>query len=288
MIDACRSFGVTAPDTLPNSGKWHELDIDGDPHGKGDARIRIFPDGEGGILYNWKTDEQQAFFFNGVDKLTPDQRAARQQAIAAARIRADEDMKLERQQAAKKAHAIFNDSSLAPEGHWYLKRKGIKPSGARLHGDALVIPLRADGEIQSLQFIAPDGGKKFLTGGRVAGCYFSIGNPKGAAALAICEGFATGASIHEATGHPVAVAFNAGNLGAVAKVMREKFPDMRLILCADDDWHTEGNPGIRKATEAALSVGGLLAVPAFGSGRPDSATDMNDMAALHGLECAFR
>ena len=283
MIDACRSIGVTAPDTLPNPGKWHELDIEGDPHGKGDARIKLFPDGEGGILYNWKTDEQQPFFANGVDKLTPEQRAARQQAIAAARIRADEDMKLERQQAAKKAQAIWEAAQPATE-HPYLTRKGIKASGAKLHGDALAIPLRADGEIQSLQFIAPDGSKKFLTGGRVSGCYFSIGNPKGAAALAICEGFATGASIHEATGHPVAVAFNAGNLWAVAKAMREKFPDMKLILCADDDQHTEGNPGIRKATEAALSVGGLLAVPAFSSDRPEGATDFNDMAALHGLE----
>ena len=212
LIDACRSIGVTAPDTLPNPGKWHELDIEGDPHGKGDARIKLFPDGEGGILYNWKTDEQQTFFANGVDKLTPEQRAARQQAIAAARIRADEDMKLERQQAAKKAQAIWEAAQPATK-HPYLTRKGIKASGTKLHGDALAIPLRSDGEIQSLQFIAPDGSKKFLTGGRVSGCYFSIGNPKGAAALVICEGFATGASIHEATGHPVWASARQGKAG---------------------------------------------------------------------------
>jgi putative DNA primase/helicase len=72
--------------------------------------------------------------------------------------------------------------------------------------------MRADGVLHSLQFIAADGIKRPLTGGRVAGCYFSIGNPKGAAALCICEGFATGASIHEATGYPVEVAFSAGNV----------------------------------------------------------------------------
>jgi putative DNA primase/helicase len=148
--------------------------------------------------------------------------------------------------------------------------------------------MRAVGEIQSLQFIAPDGDKRFLTGGRVSGCYFSIGNPKGAEAICIAEGFATGASIHEATGYPVAVGFNAGNLLAVAKVMREKFPEMRLILCGDDDVRTEGNPGIRKATEAALSVGGLLAIPDFGSDRPEGATDFNDMAQLCGTEAVER
>jgi putative DNA primase/helicase len=283
MIDACRSIGVTAPDTLPNPGKWHELDIEGDPHGKGDARIKLFPDGEGGILYNWKTDEQQTFFANGVDRMSQEQRVARQQEIAVARIRADEDMKLERQQAAEKSAAIWKEAKSVSE-HPYLTRKGIKPNGVKLHNDALVIPLRADGEIQSLQFIAPDGSKKFLTGGRVAGCYFSIGKLKDATALVICEGFATGASIHEATGHPVAVAFNAGNLLPVSKAMREKFPDLKIVLCADDDWKTPGNPGLTKATEAALSVGGLLAVPQFPGERPEKATDVNDLAQLHGLE----
>src|SRR3972149_2993227 len=103
----------------------------------------------------------------------------------------------------------------------YLVRKGIKASGGRLHNDALVIPVRGGGEIHSLQIIGPEGDKRFLTGGRVAGCYFSMGNPKGAAALCIAEGFATGATIHEATGYPVAVAFNAGNLRPVAMAMRE-------------------------------------------------------------------
>jgi putative DNA primase/helicase len=284
MNDACRSIGVTAPDTLPNPGKWIELDIEGDPHGKRDARIKLFPDGEGGILYNWKTGEQQTFFANGADKQTPEQRAAQRQAREALRIQADEELKQERARAASKARAIYNSASSAPEDCAYLTRKGIKPHGARLHGDSLVIPLYADGEIQSLQFIAPDGDKRFLTGGRVSGCYFSIGKPKGAKALAICEGFATGASIHEATGHPVAVAFNAGNLLAVAKTIREKFPDMGLILCADDDWKTSGNPGMAKATEAALSVGGLLAIPEFSGERPDKATDFNDMTQQRGPE----
>ncbi|MDS4015696.1 MAG: DUF3987 domain-containing protein [Candidatus Accumulibacter sp.] len=142
--------------------------------------------------------------------------------------------------------------------------------------------------MHSLQFIGADGDKRFLTGGRVTGCYFRIGNVQGAAALCVAEGFATGASIHEATGYPVAVAFNAGNLPAIAQAMRAKFPDLPVILCADDDYRTEGNPGMTKATEAVRAVGGLLAVPDFGAGRPEWATDFNDLALLCGADAVAR
>jgi putative DNA primase/helicase len=109
-----------------------------------------------------------------------------------------------------------------------------------------------------------------------------MGKPKGV--LIVCEGFATGASIHEATGHAVAVAFNAGNLEAVALAMRAKFPALRLTLAADDDHLTTGNPGMTKATAAARAVGGLVAVPVFPGDRPDKATDFNDLHQLAGLE----
>ena len=69
----------------------------------------------------------------------------------------------------------------------------------------------------------------------MAGCYFAIGDPKGAAVLCIAEGFATGATIHEATRYPVAVAFNARNLDEVARALRVELPDVTLIICADDD-----------------------------------------------------
>lgn len=162
--------------------------------------------------------------------------------------------------------------------------KGIQPHGARLHNGALLIPMRDGGEPHSLQVIGPDGNKRFLTGGRVTGCYFSIGSMPDAAAWCITEGFATGATIHQATGHPVAVAFNAGNLKAVAQAMRERFPALPMIVCADDDAGTEGNLGLTKATDAARAVGGLLAIPDFGCGRQNEASDFNDLAQMSGLE----
>jgi len=221
-------------------------------------------------------------------KPTPEELAERRRITAERAAKEEAEIARERAEAAQKAATIWREAKPAPENHPYLAAKQIKPHGAKQSGNALVIPLRAGGELHSLQFVGPAGDKRFLSGGRVAGCYFSLGNTKGAAALAICEGFATGASIQEATGYPVAVAFNAGNLGAVAKAMREKFPALPLILCADDDVSTEGNPGITKATEAARSVGGRLAIPDFGEGRQLGQTDFNDMAALHGLEAVKR
>ena len=120
----------------------------------------------------------------------------------------------------------------------------------------------------------------------MAGCYFTIGSPDGVFCLS--EGFATAATIHEATGHAVAVAFNAGNLEAVARALRQKFPHAKLILCADNDHRTDGNPGLEKATAAARAVGGLLAVPDFGPDRPEDATDFNDLAQLCGAGAVGR
>lgn len=102
--------------------------------------------------------------------------------------------------------------------------------------------------------------------------------------LVVAEGFATGASIHEATGHAVAVAFNAGNLKAVAEALHTKYPELRLMLAADDDWRTEGNPGVTKAREAAQAVGGAVAVPVFPEGRAEKATDFNDLHRQAGAE----
>lgn len=62
--------------------------------------------------------------------------------------------------------------------------------------------------------------KLFLKGGRKSGLWHWCGDPAGASVLLIAEGYATAASLHQATGRPVAVAFDAGNLAHVAKALR--------------------------------------------------------------------
>lgn len=146
--------------------------------------------------------------------------------------------------------------------HQYLSKKGIQAHGARVYRGLLVVPLwNANRQLQSLEFISADGGKKFLRGGRVKGSYFAIGKPGDV--VCIAEGFATAASIFEATGHATACAFSAGNLQPVAEIVRAKFQTVRIVICADDDHATPGNPGLTKARQAAQAIGGFLAVPDF-------------------------
>lgn len=193
------------------------------------------------------------------------ERAAKQAAIDARR----------RQEAASLAHEEWAKAQPCLR-HPYTVTKCIRAHGTRFNIDSLMVPLRdADGAMHSMQYIRPNGDKKFMPGGRVRGCFYLIGVPENV--LCIAEGFATGASVHEATGHAVAVAFNAGNLLPVAIALRSKYPDLNIIICADDDHQTPGNPGLTKAKEAARQVGGLLAVPKFGECRQGTAKDFNDM-----------
>lgn len=286
--EAIRAAGLTPPETIEADGKlrrfasngkrgddagWYLLHGDGIPAGS-------FGDWRSGLAENWRADIGRT--------LTPAEEAAHRARVDTMRREREAEQAKRKVEAQARAEAIWQAASLDPDDHAYLSRKGIKAHGAKLHDGALVIPLRADGVLHSLQFIGADGGKRFLSGGRVAGCYFSIGTTQGAAKLCIAEGFATGATIHEAMGYPVVVAFNAGNLLLVAKAMRAKFPHLSMIVCADDDSATPGNPGLSKATEAAQSIDGKLAIPNFGNNRPGGATDFNDMAALCGAEAVVR
>lgn len=280
--DAIRAVGLIPPNTM-EPGKLYRMPGIGKPSGNSAAWCKLFDDGMGGVFGDFSSGFDSTWQADRGYKYSESEIAAHRARIAAEiKLRESESIK-SKADAKSKAEFIWQNEEFAPDEHQYLTRKGIKANGAKLHNGALVVPLRADGEIHSLQFIGPDGVKRFLTGGRIKGCYCSLGNPRGASALCVVEGFATGATIHEITGYPVAIAFNAGNLALVSKAMREKFPDLPIILCADDDTKA-GNPGLTKATEAARSIRGLLAVPNFGKNRPEGVSDFNDMAQFSGVE----
>ena len=132
-----------------------------------------------------------------------------------------------------------------------------------------------DGTLSSLQFINENGAKKFLLGGAVkAGCY-PIGDLNRTATILICEGFATGATLHEATGHLTICALFAGNLTSVANCLRQQFKWATILVCGDHD--TSGT-GQREARKAAEAVGGLVALPEV-EGR-----DFNDLHVHRGLD----
>jgi putative DNA primase/helicase len=194
-----------------------------------------------------------------------------------------EQIEAKRQAKAQKIAAWIFERAAPVTAHAYLSAKGVKVSGdAREHRGALALPLRdVNGKLHSLQFIGADGMKRFLSGGRIAGCFFTLAD-KPERPLAICEGYATGASVHEATGYAVVCAMNCGNLLAASKTLREKYPAREIIVCADNDQFTDGNPGETKATEAAKAINAKLAVPQFADASKKP-TDFNDMAALAGL-----
>lgn len=216
----------------------------------------------------------------GALDLSTTERQAFARRMDALRRRHDSEQR-QRQAEAAAAATIRWAAAVPVADHPYLAAKDVRAHGVRLEsGHTLLIPLRdTSGTLHSLQGIAPDATKRFMPGGRVKGCYHAIGRPSGR--LVVCEGYATGATIHEDSGHAVAVAFNSGNLLPVALALRTKIPSITLVIAADDDWKTEGNPGLTAATEAARAVGGLLAVPKFdGLPRGDRDTDFNDVHRL--------
>ena len=268
-------------------GRLHRSDADG-KRGKGDATYLMHLDGiPAGGFENWRDGMGWENWRADIGRtLSPAEEAAHRAKLENNRRERELEEAKAKATARKRALSVFEGAALC-ESHPYTSRKGIQAHGARLLGDRLVLPMRdVDGTVHSLQFIDAQGSKRFLTGGRKAGCYFDIGEPSDV--LCVAEGFATGASIHEATGHAVAVAFDAGNLVAVTKALRKKHPHLRLIVCADDDHLTPGNPGISKATEAAATNGAALAVPDFGTDRADGATDFNDLHQSAGLDAVRR
>ena len=241
--------------------------------------------------------EAKAHGWRDANRPKPDPEAQAEQRRQRAEKAAAEQARLAiaQERAAAKAASLWQAAAPASLFHGYLVRKGIQPHGARVGKDGwLLVPMRdAAGKLWNLERVAPatlegQPSKKGLYQGRRTGCFHLIGNPEGAAVICLAEGFATGASIHEATGLPVAISFTCGNLGAVAKTLRTQYPDLPLLVCADDDDKTEGNPGRAKAEAAAAAVGGIVLAPIFAGERPDGATDFNDLAQCQGPEAVRR
>ncbi|MCP5265719.1 MAG: DUF927 domain-containing protein [Burkholderiaceae bacterium] len=174
----------------------------------------------------------------------------------------------------------------------YLVRKGVGAHGVRFEPEGvLLVPMRdIAGRLWNVQAILPkaldDGSdKRFLKGGRVTGCLHWLGSPGGAGWLLVAEGYATAASLHEATRLSVACAFNCGNLDDVCIAIRKRFPEARLLVCADDNSAAEltggRNAGVEAAQKAAKVARGHWVKP---QGLPDDGADFNDLAAHAGLD----
>ncbi|MGO2203916.1 VapE domain-containing protein [Pseudomonas helleri] len=187
----------------------------------------------------------------------------------------------------------------------YLDRKQIVGMGVRYapRSGAVLVPMsNVRDQIVGLQVIYPekqqDTGRDksyWPYGMSKEGAFHLIGpHPEPGEPVLVCEGYATGASLHMATSLTVAIAFDAGNLSVVAKAMRERFPGRALIVCRDDDWKTKRpngepwNPGEEKGSNAALIVGGQVVGPVFSGEREIKWTDFNDLHCAEGLDAVRR
>lgn len=276
-----------APPEIIADGKLHRFDGPEDRKGKKSAWYVLHSDGiAGGAAGDWKTGFQFTWSNKSEASFTAEDRAAWKRRMEQIRGQHDVERRQIQKRAAAKARSILKSARDATISNPYCLAKNVKPFGLKEFHDknTLIVPIRnGAGQLVNLQFIFEDGKKRFLTGGEKSGCYYSFGG-KPVDRILIVEGFATGASLHEATGIPVAVAFDKDNLRAVARIVRNNMPKCTLVLCADDDAQTAGNPGMTKATEAARAVGGLLAVPLFGDERPAGMSDFNDLHQMAGLE----
>ena len=279
---AILASGLTPPSEIHGDGKLHRFSSSGkssDDSGWYVLHLDGIPAGSFGC---WRKGITQQWCSKSANEMTQAERDAHRQQAEAMRQQREAET-AQRQQHAAQTAAQRWAAATQVTAHQYLSAKGVKPYGVKLEGEALLIPMRdTTGTLHSLQVIDPEGEKRYQPGGRVKGCYHFIGKPNGV--LIVCEGYATGATIHEATGQAVAVAFDAGKLRGVVQALQQKYSALTLVLAADDDWKTPGNPGLSKAAEAARVVGGWMAVPTFPADRPDKATDFNDLHALAGLE----
>jgi putative DNA primase/helicase len=261
FLEAALSAGIPLDCRIVADGNLHRCHIEGHKTGTKNGAFVVHTDGvpagwamdyTTGSIVKWRSDGQPG-------KLSK----ADWEAITAAKIERRKGQGETHFKAAQKARVIWKRAVFADASNEYCYRKKIQTHGAKT-GDTgglkcvLILPLfNSNLKLVSLQFIQPDGGKRFLSGGQKKDCFWWVG--KKSSRILIAEGFATAASLHEHTGLQVFVAFDAGNLINVAQVVRSNNRDAEIIIAGDND---ESGVGQQKARAAALAVGGKYIFPA--------------------------
>lgn len=316
FLQAMHAHGIVPDargrDALAADGTLVRFHVEGDRRGTRNGWAVLFGDDlPAGEFGSWRTGSRHTWCAKAPLTLTAaEQRAIRQRQEVARKDR--ERQQREREDvAAKAANVLWNRALPADANHPYLLRKGVGAHGLRVtawpvrNSDGLVfrhidntllVPvMNAAGRIVSLQAIFPrtdpalGRDKDFLAGGRKQGCFHVIGKPRPDHPIAIAEGYATAESIHQATGWCVVIAWDAGNLAAVARAWRTNLPDATFVICADNDQWTRqpvDNPGVSQATHAAASIDARVVWPEFATlhGDDDHPTDFNDLHLRQGLD----
>jgi phage/plasmid primase-like uncharacterized protein len=290
FYDLVEEFGLVITGEPIKNGRMQRVPLRDEKPGKKGGAYVIYEDinGWGGYVENHKTGQKETFR----DSAAPMDEYQRKEVMRRKEAnRANIDHI--REKAAKRAARLIKSyKRAAPTHHPYLQIKKVQPYGIyeNERGQLAVVLQDVKGKIRSLQFINTDGKKIYLPGGQKYACFHMIGGGRtlfntDLENLVICEGFATGASIYEATGYTVICAMDCGNILPVARAIREEYgDDFRLIIAGDDDHAVRENPGRRFAEEAAVAIDGIAIFPEFDKTKHPNLTDFNDLAQIHGVK----
>lgn len=237
------------------------------------------------VAGDWRTGEK--WRFSETENISSHGRREMREHVRKAMEEAERERGRKQELVALRAETTFRYAATTGSTS-YLARKRVAAFGIYFLDDEVLVPVRDIlGKTWGYQRILPDGTKLFLPGGKVEGCFHLIEGESWEDYIFIAEGYATAASVHMALFAPVVCAYHAGNLPKVAAAIRDKYPDVHIVICADDDQWTQGNPGRSKAQLAANAVKGRVVLPVFKDleGRP---TDFNDLHCREGLDAVRR
>ena len=272
----------SAPDEVCLDGeKIHRFKVEGDKGADKSGWYIFFGNGlPAGAFGNWRTGETHTWHAYRTEPMTDEDSAAIEEKYRRAREARDNEAKARHALAAETCKEIWADAPEATDEHPYLQRKQVKSYGLRVTGDGrLIMPIYVGSELTSLQYIDGDGKKQFHSGGEVSGGYFRIpaNNHPASATRYIVEGYATAASVHEATGCEVWVALNAGNMGKVGRFLRDHMPDEEIVFVGDND---VSGVGQKAATDAAEAIKARTIIPPDPGDANDYAVSGKDLKAL--------
>ena len=288
---ALAAAGLTLKGPPMMDGKMHRVPVEGDsgPERSG-AYVGHLDGRPAGFIQNFRTGLKENWKSQSAGpELSPEDKAALQ--AEAAQKREVREAAREKQYAhhARRCAQLYGLLPDAKDDHPYLVRKGI-PAYPGIKVDKkgrLVVPLRdQNGKIWSLQRITGQGLKSLKKFAKKVGNYFVVGDEKQlgktAGPVISSEGVATAGTLAQATGRPVVVAFDSGNLPVVAEKMAELYPNSIQVIAGDDDRQkaADKNVGRIKALHAAEKTNGVAAFPVF---TRTGGTDWNDLQQQHGI-----
>jgi phage/plasmid primase-like uncharacterized protein len=260
LRNAMAQNGIEPPDTFYFDGRVHRFHGGGkNKHDKTCWYVLFRDPIPAGSFGDWRLGSSIIFRADTGRELTSAEQIALTNRQHEAKKLRDEELERERKSASETAELIWNRTSqIADASHPYLERKRINHHGARVTGDGrLIVPLMDEsGKITSLQYISSDGEKRYHPSGETKGKFWVIGEPSDT--IYIAEGFATSASIYEATECMTIIAYSASNLVPVTEIIRKQFPLSKVIIVADND---ASGVGLKYADQASAKYGARVITP---------------------------